>query len=103
MFKTATGLSEPYPRLLSHSTLCFGAEEVMKFVGRKLTGRFEGEIVSDLSSLACRRVGGSRIKHRVKQNWMKMYNRADLVLRVETVINWLRLMTPRRVSSRCRA
>ena len=87
MFKTAAGLRELYPRLLSHSTLCFGAEEVMNFLGRKLTGRFEGEIVSDLSSFACRRVGGSRIKHRVKQNWMKMYDKAGLVLRVETVIN----------------
>jgi len=87
MFKTATGLRELYPRLLSHSTLCFGAEEVMNFLGRKLTGRFEGEVVSDLSSFACRRVGGSRSKHRVKQNWMKMYDKAGLVLRVETVIN----------------
>ena len=87
MFKTAAGLRELYPRLLSHSTLCFSAEEVMNFLGRKLTGRFEGEIVSDLSSFACRRVGGSRIKHRVKQNWMKMYDKAGLVLRIETVIN----------------
>ena len=44
-------------------------------------------MVSDLSSLVCRRVGGSRIKHRVKQNWLKMYDKAGLVLRIETVIN----------------
>ena len=50
-------------------------------------GIFRGEVVSDLSSLVCRRVGGSRIKHRVKQNWLKMYDKAGLVLRVETVIN----------------
>ena len=87
MFKTGTGLRERYPRLLSHSTLCFGAEELMNFLGRKLTGRFDGEVVSDLSRFACRRVGGSRIKHRVKKNWMKMYDKAGLVLRVETVIN----------------
>ena len=31
MFKTAEGLREQYPRLLSHSTLCFGAKEVMNF------------------------------------------------------------------------
>jgi hypothetical protein len=40
MFKTAAGLRELYPRLLSHSTLCFRAEEVMNFLGRKLTGHF---------------------------------------------------------------
>ena len=61
MFKSAEGLLELYRRLLSHSTLCFGANEVMNFLGRKLPGRFEGEVVSDLSSLVCRRTGGSRI------------------------------------------
>ena len=61
--------------------------EVMSFLGRKLHGKFEGEIVSDLSSLVCRRTGGSRIKHRVKENWLKMYDKSGLVLRVETVIN----------------
>ena len=67
MFKTAAGLRDLYPRLLSHSTLCFGAKEVMNFLGRKLSGNFQGEVVSDLASFACRRVGGSRIKHRVKR------------------------------------
>ena len=55
-------------------------------IGRKLRGNFEGEIVSDRSSWACR-MEGSRIKHRVKENWLKMYDKAGLVLRVETVIN----------------
>jgi len=87
LFKTRQDLCELYPQLLSHSTLCFGAKEVMNFLGRKLHGKFEGEIVSDLSSLVCRRTGGSRIKHRVKENWLKMYDKAGLVLRVETVIN----------------
>jgi hypothetical protein len=59
----------------------------MNFLGRKLHGKFEGEIVSDLSSFVCRRTGGSRIKHRVKENWLKMYDKSGLVLRVETVIN----------------
>ncbi|HYN60767.1 MAG TPA: hypothetical protein VET87_14610, partial [Rubrivivax sp.] len=68
MFKTAAGLRDLYPRLLSHSTLCLRAKEVMHLLGRKLNGHFQGEVVSDLSSFACRRVGGSRIKHRVKQN-----------------------------------
>jgi hypothetical protein len=87
LFKRRQDLCELYPQLLSHSTLCFGAREVMNFLGRKLHGKFEGEIVSDLSSLVCRRTGGSRIKHRVKENGLKMYDKSGLVLRVETVIN----------------
>ena len=59
----------------------------MNFLGRKLKGNLEGEIVSDLSSFVCRRMGGTRIKHRVKENWIKMYDKSALVLRVETVIN----------------
>jgi len=86
-FKSRADLCELYPQLLSHSTLCFGAREVMSFLGRKLNGNFQGEIVSDLSSFVCRRTGGSRIKHRVKENWLKMYDKAGFVLRVETVIN----------------
>ena len=88
LFKTRTDPCELYyPQLLSHSTLCFGAREAMNFLGRNLHGKFESEIVSDLSSLVCRRTGGSRIKHRVKENWLKMYDKSGLVLRVATIIN----------------
>jgi len=87
LFKNRQSLSELYPQLVSHSIQCFGAQEVMRFLGRKLYGQFKGEIVSDLSSFACRRIGGCRIKHRVKENWIKMYDKSSLVLRVETVIN----------------
>jgi hypothetical protein len=86
LFKRRQDLSELYPELLSHGTLCLGAKDVMNFLGRKLRGNFEGEIVSDLSDLAGR-IPGCRIKHRVQQNWLKMYDKAGLVLRVETVIN----------------
>src|SRR5262245_51806817 len=30
---------------------CFGAKQVMNFLGRKFHGNFEGEVVSDLPSL----------------------------------------------------
>ena len=33
--------------------------------------------------LACRR----NIKHRMKTNWLKMYDKFGLILRVDTVIN----------------
>src|SRR5437867_13297290 len=67
--------------------LCFGAKEVMSFLGRKIRSYFEGEIVSDLSHLSFKRIPGARIKHRVKQNSFKMYNKAGSVLRLETVMN----------------
>ena len=59
----------------------------MSFLGRKLVGHFQGQIVTDLSDLHHQRIPGVRIKHRVKQNWIKMYDKAGCVLRIETVIN----------------
>jgi hypothetical protein len=48
--------------------LCFGAREVLGFLGKKLDGRFRGEQLSDLTDRFKRRLPGLRIKHRVKMN-----------------------------------
>ena len=42
LFKNPSHLSKLYPRLLSPSTLCFGATEVMSFLGRKIRSYFPG-------------------------------------------------------------
>jgi hypothetical protein len=94
LFKSRSALAELYPRLLSHSTLCFGAKDVIGFLGKKLHGNFEGEIITDLLDLAHKRIPGARVKHRAKDNWLKMYDKAAMVLRIETVINnpeWFRV------------
>ena len=72
---------------MRHALQAFDAKEVMSFLGRKHRGSFTGEIVTNLASMAHHRIPGFRIKHRVKINWLKMYDKAGLVLRVETVIN----------------
>jgi hypothetical protein len=88
IFKSSSDLRGLFPRLLSHSTLCFGAKDDMSILGRKLTGHFLGEIVSDMKDgFRNRRIPGARIKHRVKENWLKMYDKAGSVLRLEMVIN----------------
>jgi len=88
IFKSSSDLRDLFPRLLSHSTLCFGAKDVMSFLGRKLTGHFLGEINSEMKHGGGRpRIPGARIKHRVKENWLKMYDKDGSVLRVEMVIN----------------
>jgi hypothetical protein len=88
LFKSSSDLRELYPRLLSHSTLCLGAQDVRGFLGRKLNGHFLGEILSDRKEGGWHgRIPGSRIKHRVTENWLKMYDKDGLVLRVEMVIN----------------
>jgi hypothetical protein len=83
IFKTPKDLKCLYAKLLEHGTLCFGAEDVMTFLGRKLHGHFKGEVISDFK----KRWPGARIKHRMKNNWIKMYDKHGLLLRIETVIN----------------
>ena len=87
MFRSAAHLKALYPKLVSHSMQYFGAKDVMNFLGKKLVGQFRGEVVSDMTDRCKRRLPGTRVKHRAKMNWIKMYDKAGSVLRVETVIN----------------
>lgn len=88
-FAAPQALAKLAPRLFRHAWLNFGSGDVMRFLGHKTTadgqpyGSFRGEVVSDLK----RRVEGTRIKHRLQGNWIKMYDKQGSVLRVETVIN----------------
>ena len=56
---------------------------MLAFLGRKLHGKFAGEILNDWK----RRWPGARVKHWMKGNWIPMYDKHGCVLRVETVIN----------------
>ncbi len=83
LFKDRASLKDLYQKLLWHATVCFSAEDVMTFLGRKLHGNFRGEALNDFKT----RWPGARIKHRMKANWIKMYDKHGCVLRIETVIN----------------
>jgi hypothetical protein len=83
MFKDRQALQSLYPRLLRHALLCFSAEDVLTFLGKRLTQAFAGEILNDCK----KRWPGARIKHRMAENWIKMYDKYGCVLRIETVIN----------------
>lgn len=83
LFRDASALAGLYPRLVEHARTCLSAEDVLKFLGRKLTGNFLGEVHTHVG----RRIEGVRVKHRMKANRLKMYDKAASVLRIETVIN----------------
>jgi hypothetical protein len=93
-FASSAKLTELAPRLFRHAWLNFDSGDVMRFLGNKTVteqgphGKFAGEVVSDLK----RRAEGTRIKHRLNGNWIKMYDKQGSVLRVETVINQTRDM-----------
>lgn len=76
-------LDELYIKWQKHAAVCFQANDIMRFMGRKLHGSFDGSITTDVKV----RPSVTRVKHGVRGNWIKMYNKNGIVLRVETVIN----------------
>lgn len=83
LFKDQAALAALYPRLVEHATLCLGAEDVLRFLGRKLHPCLQSEVQTHRG----RRVEGVRVKHALASNRLKMYDKAGRVLRLETVIN----------------
>jgi len=71
-----------FPALVEVLITVFSADDVLRFLGRKLHGNFQGEVTTDPK----RRPEGRRVKHSLKRNTLKMYDPAN-VLRVETTIN----------------
>ncbi len=82
LFDRRASLNALFPALVELSMTAFSAEDVLRFLGRKLHGNFKGEVTTDLK----RRTEGQRVKHRMKRNSLKMYDPVN-VLRVETTIN----------------
>jgi len=83
MFADPSALERIYPLLARGAISSFGSDNVMRFLGKKLCGQFRGEVVSSYR----RRPEGLRVKHSVRTNSVKMYDKQGSVLRVETTIN----------------
>jgi hypothetical protein len=93
LFRDRATLAELYPRLLDHALLKFSARDILTFLGRRLHANFDGEVLTDCKK---DRLPGARIKHRMKNNWLKMYDKFGQILRIETVINQPREFRVRR-------
>jgi hypothetical protein len=89
MFASPHELRGRYRRWIAHGMQNMGSREVLRFLGRHVPAQgginpeFEGEVTTDLRE----RPEGIRIKHRVKKNSIKAYDKQGSVLRVETTIN----------------
>lgn len=101
MFRSPAALREQYPSLLRHAMTTFSSSDVMRFLGRTRVPtdggvdiRFNGQVVTDLR----KRPEGIRIKHRMNQNSVKMYDKQGSVLRIETTINDARDLSVYRAS-----
>lgn len=82
MFHDRASLLRVLPDLRTGAMLAFSCEDVLRFLGRKLHGNFQAEVISDLK----KRPEGWRVKHFMAGNSLKMYDKFS-VLRVETTLN----------------
>lgn len=80
MFKDRASLATMYPALVHHSVMSFGAEQVLRFLGRSAPGN------SEIRTDRRRREAGVRVKHWLDQNSLKLYDKGS-VLRSEVTIN----------------
>jgi len=83
-FTSRQALAGLYRKLLAYAVVTFSPKDILGFLGRKWDRRFDGEVHTKYEE---DRWFGARIKHRMKTNWLKMYDKFGLILRVETVIN----------------
>ena len=81
-FREPADLEALFPALVELAMMALSADDVMRFLGRKPHGNFQGQVTTDHK----RRKEGRRVKHCLKSNSLKMYNVPGL-LRVETTTN----------------
>jgi len=82
MFGQREGLLQIYPALVHHAVMNFGAEQVLRFLGRSGKAGVHDEVKTDRR----RRVEGVRVKHWLNKNSLKFYDKGS-VLRSEVTIN----------------
>ncbi len=83
-FASKQALAGLFVRLLEFALLTFSPKKIFGYLGRKWHQRFDGEVQTHYKSV---RDPGACVKHFMKRNWLKMYDKLGLLLRVETVIN----------------
>ena len=83
-FTSKHALAGLFSRFLEFALLTFTPKKIFSYLGRKWHERFDGEVQTRYRSV---REPGTCIKHFMKRNWLKMYDKLGLLVRVETVIN----------------
>jgi hypothetical protein len=82
MFRDRGALERIYPSLVHHAVMSFGAEQVMRYMGRAGRVGVNDQVVTDRR----RRSVGVRVKHWLNKNSLKFYDKGS-VLRDEVTIN----------------
>ena len=83
VFKSRDTLQAFYPHLLETLTHAVKPADIATFLGRKLNGNYQGEMGNRFN----KRWIGTRIKHQMGPVSIKMYDKFNLILRIETTVN----------------
>jgi hypothetical protein len=83
VFRSATTLGPMYDQLIRETVLSVKAGQIATFLGRQITPQLAQEIGSQFST----RIEGTCVKHRFGKCSIKMYDKAGIVLRIETTAN----------------
>src|SRR5258708_10673572 len=93
IFADAPRLRRLYPQLLQLGMTSFSSPDVLRFMGKKVNqdGTVPANLTQEVSTDLKRRAEGVRIKHRLGNNSIKLYDKAytgqSAVLRPEVTIN----------------
>ncbi len=83
VFKQAADLQAFYPPLLETLIHAVKPANIATFLGKKLHGNYQGELGSRCNV----RRQGTRIKHQMGPASLKMYDKFQQILRIETTVN----------------
>jgi hypothetical protein len=83
VFKSRDTLQAFYPHLLETLTHAVKPADIATFLGRKLNGNYQGEMGNRFN----RRWIGTRLKHQMGPVSIKMYDKFNRILRIETTTN----------------
>jgi hypothetical protein len=89
LFDSAKNLARLYPQFIHHALKSFQSPDVLRFLGNRhalQTGKVHPNFKAPVSSSLKQRPEGVRLRHSLKGNSLKIYDKEGSLLRVETTI-----------------
>ncbi len=83
IFKEQADLQAIYEQLTTTAIHTVKPDNIATFLGRKLRGNYQGEVGNNYNV----RIEGTRIKHHMGKVSIKMYDKHQKILRIETTVN----------------
>ena len=83
IFKEQADLQAIYDQLTTTAIHTVKPDNIATFLGRKLRGNYQGEVGNNYNV----RIEGTRIKHHMGKVSIKMYDKHQKILRIETTVN----------------